>query len=270
VEEANVIRRLWVVASVLVALAAVPARVSAQNKADVDGGKLLFQGMCAECHGAGGAGGDAPSLNRAKLVHAPTDVALVAILQNGIPNTAMPRVRRFSEAEVRQLVAYVRSLGKVAEARVPGDARKGGDIYKNLGCAGCHIVNGTGGNLGPDLSDIGFMRGAAYLRQAIVDPGAALPKGVLQVPARGYAEYLPLRIVTKQGSEVRGIRVNEDAFTIQVRDQAGKFYSLRKTDLELLEKQTGKSLMPSLATRLTPAELTDLVAYLVSLQGVAQ
>ncbi len=67
-----------------------------------------------------------------------------------------------------------------------------------------------------------------------------LPKGVLQIPARGYAEYLPLRIVTKQGGEVRGIRVNEDAFTIQVRDQAGKFYSLRKADLELLEKQTGQ------------------------------
>ena len=112
-------RKRWVVASVLVALAAVPTRAGAQNKADVDTGKLLFRGVCAECHGAGGAGGDAPSLNRAKLVHAPTDVALVAILQNGIPNTAMPRVRRFSEAEVRQLVAYVRSLGRVTEAKAP-------------------------------------------------------------------------------------------------------------------------------------------------------
>jgi cytochrome c oxidase cbb3-type subunit III len=266
-----VITKRWLcVGAIVVTLAAIPARPSAQSKADIDGGKQLFQGMCTECHGAGGEGGDAPSLNRAKLVHAPTDVALVNILQNGIPNTAMPRVRRFTEAETRQLVAYVRSLGKVSEARVPGDARKGAEIYKNLGCASCHIVNGAGGNLGPDLSDIGFMRAASYLRQAVVDPGAALPKGVLQVPSRGYAEYLPLRIVTKQGSEVRGIRINEDTFTIQVRDQAGKFYSLRKTDLELLEKQTGKSLMPSFATRLAAAELTDLVAYLVSLQGVAQ
>jgi hypothetical protein len=73
--------------------------------------------------------------------------------------------------------------------------------------------------------------------------------------------------VTKEGGEVRGIRVNEDTFTIQVRDQAGKFYSLRKADLELLEKQIGKSLMPSFAARLTEPELNDLVAYLVSLQG---
>ena len=151
---------------------------------------------------------------------------------------------------------------------MPGDAKKGAEMYRSLGCASCHIVGGQGGNLGPDLTDIGFMRGPAYLRHGDRRSlGAALPKGVLQVPSRGYAEYLPLRIVTKQGGEVRGIRVNEDTFSIQVRDQAGKFYSLRKADLELLEKQTGKSLMPSFSTRLTQAELTDLVAYLASLQG---
>lgn len=260
-------KRSLYAAAMGLALIAIPTGAGAQNKADIDGGKLLFQGMCAECHGAGGAGGDAPSLNRPKLLHAPTDVALVNILQNGIPNTAMPRVRRFSESEARQLVAYIRSLGKLADAKVPGDAKKGADTYRSLGCASCHIVGGQGGNLGPDLTDIGFMRGPAYLRQAIVDPGAALPKGVLQIPSRGYAEYLPLRIVTKQGGEVRGIRVNEDTFSIQVRDQAGKFYSLRKADLELLEKQTGKSLMPSFSSRLAPSELTDLVAYLASLQG---
>jgi metallo-beta-lactamase class B len=234
---------------------------------DIEGGKQLFNGMCVECHGAGGAGGDAPSLNRARLMHAPTDAALISILTNGIPNTNMPRIRRFTDTEMTQLVAYVRSLGRVAEAKVPGDAKRGADIYKNLGCAGCHIINGQGGNLGPDLSDIGFLRGAAYLKESVVDPAAALPKGVMQIPSRGYAEYLPLRIVTKKGDEVRGIRVNEDSFTIQVRDQAGKFYSLRKADLELLEKQMGKSLMPSFATRLAAPELDNLVAYLASLRS---
>jgi len=238
-----------------------------RTDADLDGGKQLFNGMCVECHGADGAGGDAPSLNRARLMHAPTDAALVKILENGIPNTNMPRIRRFTETEMRQLVAYIRSLGRVAEVKLPGDPRKGSEVYRGLGCAGCHIINGQGGNLGPDLSDIGFLRGGAYLKQSIVDPSAALPKGVMQIPARGYAEYLPLRVVTKKGDEIRGIRVNEDAFTVQVRDQAGKFYSLRKADLELLEKQMGRSLMPSFANRLTAPELDDLVAYLSSLRS---
>ena len=252
--------------AIAIVLAGSP-NASAQNQADLDAGKQLFNGMCVECHGAGGAGGDAPSLNRARLLRAPTDEALVKILTDGIPNTAMPRIRRFTDNEMRQLVVYVRSLGKVAEERVPGDAKKGSAVYRRLGCASCHIVDGTGSNFGPDLSDIGYMRSASSLRQSVIDPAAAPPKGVLQIPARGYAEYLPLRIVTKDGGEVRGFRVNEDAFTIQVRDQAGKFYSLRKTDLLLLDKQTGKSLMPSFRDRLGTNELTDLVAYLSSLRS---
>ena len=256
--------------AIAVAIGAVPARVGAQNNADIDGGRRLFQGMCVECHGAGATGGDAPSLNRPRLSHAPDDKALANVIANGIPNTAMPRIRRFTESELNQLVAYVRSIGKLAQDRVPGDARRGAAIYRNLACSSCHIVAGEGGTLGPDLTDIGLMRGAAYLREAVVAPDSSLPKGTLSVLARGYAEYLPVRIVTRQGSEIRGIRVNEDAFTIQVRDAAGRFYSLRKSELELLDKQTGKSMMPSFSTRLTASELTDLVAYLASLRGAEQ
>jgi mono/diheme cytochrome c family protein len=116
---------------VLVALAAAPTRVAAQDQVDLDAGRQLFNGMCVECHGAGGAGGDAPSLNRANLLHAPTDTALVKVLTDGIPDTAMPRIRRFTDNETRQLVAYVRSLGKLAEENVPGDATKGVDMYRN-------------------------------------------------------------------------------------------------------------------------------------------
>jgi putative heme-binding domain-containing protein len=179
----------------------------------------------------------------------------------------MPRIRRFTESELKQLVAYVRSVGRIPQDRVLGDAKNGAALYKNLACASCHIVAGEGGTLGPDLSDIGLMRGAAYLHEAVVAPDSALPKGTLSVLSRGYAEYLPVRTVTRQGREILGIRVNEDAFTIQVRDAAGKFYSLRKSDLDVLDKQAGKSIMPSFASRLTAAELTDLVAYLVSLRG---
>ncbi len=263
----QITKRWLCTGAIAVAVGAMPAGVGAQNNADVDGGRQLFQGMCVECHGAGGAGGDAPSLNRPRLNHAPDDTALARVIADGIPNTAMPRIRRFTESELKQLVAYVRSVGKLPQDRVLGDAKNGAALYKNLACAACHIVAGEGGTLGPDLSDIGFMRGAAYLHEAVVAPDSSLPKGTLSVLSRGYAEYLPVRIVTRQGREIRGIRVNEDAFTIQVRDAAGMFYSLRKSDLELLDKQAGKSIMPSFASRLTAPELTDLVAYLVSLRG---
>ena len=164
----------------------------------------------------------------------------------------------------------MRSLGKTIPERVAGDAKKGGAIYKNLACSACHIVAGEGGNLGPELTEIGFLRGAAYLREAVIAPDSSLPRGTLSVLSRGYAEYMPVRIVNGQGKEIRGIRINEDAFTIQVRDVAGTFYSLRKSDLEVLDKQAGESVMPSFASRLSAPELTDLIAYLVSLRGAEQ
>ena len=67
------------------------------------------------------------------------------------------------------------------------------------------------------------------------------------------------------GREVRGIRVNEDSFTIQVRDSAGTLYSFRKTDVQNVDKQFGRSLMPGYKDKLSAAETDDLVAYLASL-----
>ena len=125
-----------------------------------------------------------PALNRPRLSHAPDDTALANVIANGIPNTAMPRIRRFTENELQQLVAYVRSIGKVAQDRVPGDAKRGAALYRSLACSSCHIVAGEGGSLGPDLTEIGILRGAAYLREAVVEPGASLPKGTLSVLSR--------------------------------------------------------------------------------------
>ncbi len=117
------------------------------------------------------------------------------------------------------------------------------------------------------LSDIGWMRGPAYLRQAILDPAAAPPSGTLPVPSRGYSEYLPGRVVMKDGRELRGVRLNEDVFTIQLRDTAGAFHSIRKSEAEQVRKEIGASLMPGFSGRLTAVELDDLVAFLSSLGG---
>src|SRR5262245_28892292 len=116
--------RLLCTGVMVVAFNVGAARARAKNDADVDRGRRLFQGMCTECHGAGGTGGEAPSLNRPRLNHAADDTALANVIANGIPNTAMPRIRRFTESELKQLVAYVRSLGKIAQERVPGHGKK--------------------------------------------------------------------------------------------------------------------------------------------------
>jgi cytochrome c oxidase cbb3-type subunit III len=245
----------------------LPALAAAQSAGDVAEGKKLFGGLCVTCHGFDGAGGAGPPLNRPKLLSAPDDASLRNIIAEGIPNRGMPRVRRVTDEEMRQLVTYVRSIGKSARAAVPGDAVRGGQIYGKLGCAGCHIINGSGGSLGPELTNIGWIRGPDYLRQSVLEPAARLPQGNLPIPARGYNEYLPVTVVLRDGAEVRGIRLNEDVFTIQIRDTTGKFHSVRKADAAVVRKEIGASLMPSFANRLAAREIDDLVAYLSRLGG---
>jgi cytochrome c oxidase cbb3-type subunit III len=251
----------------LVLMGAMPAVSAAQSAADVAEGKKLFGGLCVTCHGFDGGGGAGPPLNRPKLLSAPDDASLRNIIAEGIPNRGMPRVRRVTDDEMRQLVAYVRSIGKTARPPIRGDAARGGQLYAKLGCAGCHIINGTGGSLGPELTNIGWIRGPDYLRQAVLEPAARLPQGNLPIPARGYNEYLPVTVVMRDGAEVRGIRLNEDVFTIQIRDTAGNFQSVRKSDAVVIRKEIGSSPMPAYANRLVAGEIDDLVAYLSRLGG---
>jgi putative heme-binding domain-containing protein len=138
-------------------------------------------------------------------------------------------------------------------------------VYQRLDCRTCHVIGGQGGVLGPDLTKVGQRRAANYLRQIVLEPGKVKPKGGTGILLNGFSEYLPVSVVEHDGREVRGIRVNEDSFTIQVRDSAGKLYSFRKTDVQNVDKQFGRSLMPSYKEKLSAAETDDLVAYLASL-----
>jgi putative heme-binding domain-containing protein len=251
-----------------VLLAAAPARGQDRYSTDdVKAGGVLFGQLCVTCHGFNGTGGMGPALTRPKLLNAPDDASLRAVISDGIPDRGMPRVRRTTPDELRQLVAYVRSLGATPPAPIKGNPAKGAQIYASSGCANCHMVRGEGGVLGPVLTDIGYLRGAAYLREALINPGAVLPSGTLAIPARGYREYLPVRVIKADGSAVRGIRLNEDTFTLQVRDQAGRLHSFRKSETKAIQKEDGISLMPGYGDRVKGEDLDDLVAYLASLGG---
>jgi putative heme-binding domain-containing protein len=227
-----------------------------RTPADLQRGEKLFQVHCALCHGPQGAGGRGPSLMKPKLNRAPNDAALVKVIENGIRGTEMPGAGAMSDREMRQTAAYVRSLGRLPQKPVPGDRVHGAVIYQSKGnCAACHTIRGEGGIIGPDLTSIGDSRSAVYLRQSIVDPGAAVPEG-----------YLLVTVTPKSGGSLTGVQLNEDSFSIQFRDDSGRTRSFWKKDLAQVEHHKGKSPMPSYKDRLSDVEVTDLVAYLASLK----
>ena len=80
--------------------------------------------------------------------------------------------------------------------------------------------------------------------------------------------FLTLRVVSETG-EYEGLRINEDEFSVQMRDLTGAIHSFDKRALLDLERAFGHSLMPGYDTVLSAAEIDDLASYLMSLKGTA-
>ena len=235
--------------------------VDEMTAADLEAGHKTFAIHCARCHGMQGGGGEGANLARPRLKYASDDQALYDLVENGIPGTAMPGVWVLTEEQRWQVVAYVRSLGERERAVMPGDPERGRAIYEErAGCPACHIVTGRGRGIGPELTQVGDRRGIGYLRESLLEPSASQPS------TEGYADFLTVRV--RRGDQVvEGMRVNEDAFSIQIRDIAGSLHSIRKDELASLEKVYSHSLMPPLGGALSASEVDDLVSYLMSLRS---
>ena len=217
-------------------------------------GESLYLSQCAVCHGARGEGGRGPVLARPTLRNAPDDAALFLVIRRGIPNSGMPGMA-LAESEIKLVVEHVRSLGRVAAPPpLPGDPARGEQIYLGKGgCTGCHRA------VGPDLSGIGTRRSPAHLRTSLTDPESDLPAG-----------FVMLEAVTRDGRKVTGARVNEDTFSLQLRDASGGIRSFWKSELRESKRLPGRSPMPSYRTILTNAELDDVTAFLAAWQESTQ
>ena len=229
--------------------AALPAQDPAANEAAR--GEQLYLSQCSHCHGQNGEGGRGSSLNHLRLRQAPDDGALARVIRRGIADTGMP-ASSLTEQEVQLVAAHVRKLGRISASPAAGNAQRGEQLYQSKGgCPHCHTIQGRGAVFGPDLTSIGERRSPAYLRESLVSPGADISPG-----------YFAITATVNDGHVITGVRVNEDTFSIQLRDTGNKLHSLWKAELKSLSKDLKKSLMPSYGNAFTAAELDDLVAYL--------
>ena len=120
----------------------------------------------------------------------------------------------------------------------------------------CHRVIGEGSRIAPDLSDIGAVRSANALQKSLLDPSASLLQFNRSV-----------RAVTNSGKRIAGRRLNEDTYSVQLIDTEEHLVSLTKADLKEYEVIKISS-MPSYRDKFNSQELADVVAYLLTLNGV--
>ena len=119
----------------------------------------------------------------------------------------------------------------------------------------CHRVGLEGSRLGPNLSDIGGLRREVQLERALLDPA--------KDPS---PEYRTVRIVMKDGKEIKGRLLNLDTFTIEMLDSNANLRTFEKSSLRDYKIITDSG-MPSYKDKMSRQELGDVVSYLVTLKG---
>ncbi|MCC6793922.1 MAG: HEAT repeat domain-containing protein [Candidatus Hydrogenedentes bacterium] len=141
---------------------------------------------------------------------------------------------------------------------LPGDPARGKDVFYNpdrAQCYRCHVINGEGKNVGPDLSKIGQKASKENLFDSILNPSAAIAP-----------EYKVWILSSFEEGTLSGFLKTDTAETVELMDSAGVTARLDPKDI-LERTESTASLMPTgLSSALTAQELADVVAFLQTLK----
>lgn len=178
------------------------------------------------------------------------------------------RLHRSREENIRLMAANLlpRPESREGEALPPiatllamrGNAANGKAAFfstETADCARCHVVNGEGKTVGPELSVIGEKLGRDALLESILNPSAAVSH-----------EYKVWVIDTFSEGMLSGFIRTENDSALELVDSGGNVTGIEKKDI-LERRETGTSLMPDgLSAALTAQQLVDVVAFLESLK----
>jgi len=159
-----------------------------------------------------------------------------------------------------QQAARLTQLQQLEASLKRGDVSAGRQLFFGKAtCFTCHAVAAEGGNFGPDLTNIGEIRSKHDLLEAIVYPSASFAR-----------EHETSRIITKTGSYT-GIIKAQLPDAVMLATGPGSKISIARAEIVSIEPQNVSVMPPGLDKILNGQELSDLLAYLVSLpSGLGQ
>ena len=255
---------LWILSGLLCALVVFFGRnMAAQNpqtqspKAANPESRQLFESVCAACHGLDGHGGErGPDIATRQQIVQLSDAEILEILRTGKPAAGMPPFGTFGDEKLKGLLEYLRTLqGKGVAVALPGDPHRGKALFFGTAhCSECHMVRGVGGFLGRDLSAYGATISPADVRANILKPGNSLPNRATKFAV----------VTLRDSQKLTGIIRNEDNFSIQLQSVDGTFHLLNRAEVTQVECESQPIMPADYGTTLKPAELDDLVSYLVT------
>jgi putative membrane-bound dehydrogenase-like protein len=150
-------------------------------------------------------------------------------------------------------LALPTTLAQGLEHLPKANARRGEAYFHQVaGCAKCHSLTQQKNSFGPQLSDIGARAEPRHIVQSIVEPDAHITEGFSQ-----------LRIETKDGKVHTGVLMAESGLNVTLGLPSLQQVVIPKEDIET-RTTTGKSAMPSFDRQLSPSQVADIAAFLIT------
>ena len=138
-----------------------------------------------------------------------------------------------------------------ASAAGGGDPGNGEEVFVD-NCMDCHMLNGEGENIGPDLTGIAS-KGLRFIAESITVPTKSITEG-----------YETWEVIRKDGRKFVGIKLREDATEVELIRATGEIIVIARADIQTMLQDESSSIMPAdLTEALTIKDFQDVQAYLM-------
>lgn len=191
-----------------------------------------------------------------KILNRLTDQLLNGQLDQGISLELGETIGASGSEPLAKKFAGYKATNNYVDLEFGGNANRGRQIFFNNSsaeCVRCHVVNGQGGEVGPDLSNIGNILDRKQLVEALVNPSARLAPG-----------YGMVVLNLTDGSTVSGILMaeNESELTLKTAEPEPLYIPVGR----ISNRTSVPSSMPDMSAILSRHDLRDLVQYLTTLK----
>lgn len=146
------------------------------------------------------------------------------------------------------------AVGAVEDQLEKQSFERGRSLYHAIGCASCHRFGGYGGNIGPDLSNVGDRFGVEGILEEIIHPDRVISD-----------QFSSSEVVLDDGGKITGlVREGQDSVRVYPRNPDANPTVVSRESVRTIS-QVDESQMPAgLINSLNPDELRDLMAYMIS------
>ncbi len=130
------------------------------------------------------------------------------------------------------------------------------DDTRDVTCSKCHVINGKGAKVGPDLTGIGAVQTPQYLIESVLKPSAVIVKG-----------FETMYLMTNDGMAYNGLLVSQDEEEVVLMiDEEGEMveYVFYPDEIAQMQKQDVSIMPGNLSEMLTTKEFYGIISFLLS------